>query len=241
MAAGLGVVGCAGGGGGPPIQFETGKRAAVTDDGLHRVRVHRVGAAYVRPGASFVGYRKLVIAPVEVYTRRERQPERAGPEEIALSPMEKERFRRIFQQALEQELGASRSFTLVKEPVPDALLVRGHVVDLVVNTPRERGGSKVYSLAGGDMTVLLDVADSRSQVSIARLADRKRLGSGGTMTAADLHPYAATVGTGTGAARGTEVQWTAARRIFRNRARLLREGLEELVLLGPIPQPENAR
>ena len=239
IAAGFGVVGCAGGGGGPPVQYETGTRAAVTADGLHRVKARRIGAAYVRPGVSFVGYRKLVIAPVEVYTKRERQPARGGRGNLALSPIEMERFRRIFQEALEEELGASQSFTLVEEPAPDALLVRGHVVDLVFNTPREQGGSKVYSLAGGDMTVLLDVADSQSRVSIARLVDRKRIGSSGTMTGADLHPYAATIGVGTGAARGVDVQWTAARRIFRSRARLLREGLEELIVLGPIPEHDR--
>lgn len=234
IAVGVGVVGCAAAGGGPAVQYETGKRAAVTGDGLHRVKVRRIKAAYVRPGANFVGYRKLVIAPVAIYTKRESA--RGGRKDLALSPIEMERFRRIFQEALEEELGASQSFTLVDEPAPDALLVRGLVVDLVVNTPREQGGSKVYSLSGGDMTVLLDVADSQSGVSIARLADRKRIGSGGTMMSADLHPYAATVGIGTGAAHGADVQWTAARRIFRSRARLLREGLEELIVLGPIPE-----
>ena len=59
------------------------------------------------------------------------------------------------------------------------------------------------------------------------------------MTGADLHPYAATIGVGTGAARGVDVQWTAARRIFRSRARLLREGLEELIVLGPIPEHDR--
>jgi len=218
------------------VQYETGKRAAATADGLYRLKSRRVAAAYLRPGASFVGYRKLLIAPVEIFYKGEEK--RARPRRKAtLSPAEDERFRRIFQKALEEELGASPSFEIVEEPAPDALRVRAHVVDLVVDALTEQGGSTVYSLGAGEMTVLLDVADSESGVPIARLVDRKRIGSNESVSAADLHPYAASGGVGTGATRSADAQWTHTRRLFRRWARMLREGLEELIVLGPVPEP----
>ena len=220
------VVACGARAPGPAIEYETGHRAAVTLDGLHRVKARRIGAAYLRPGASFVGYDKLLVAPVSVFykrTPRSHGGSGGGRGNFALEPHEMERFRQAFQEALESELASSPSFTLVTEPAPDALRITGHIVDLVVNTPPERGRDQVYVAVSGEMTMILDVADSQSLEPLGRLAERREvMPAGGSLRRS-------------GVAEIAEV-----RRLFRSWAKVLREGLEELVTFGPIPPLEDA-
>jgi hypothetical protein len=222
---------CGGGapGAGGPIRFETGRRAEVTADGLHRVRSTRISRAYLKPGASFTGYYGVLIEPVEVfYKRPPRDPRSVGNQgrgNFALEPREMERFRTLFQETFEAELGESRLFTIVQEPGPDVLRIRAHIVDLVVNTPPERGRDRVYVSVSGEMTLILDVSDSQSLEPLARIAERRAVQPGGPSG---------------GLRRAGVLEWAEVRRIFRAWARVLREGLEELPTLGPVPMPENA-
>ena len=243
LAVAVAATGCAGGAGGPPVQYETGRRAATTADGLQRLKSRQVAAVYLRPGARLVGYRKLLIAPVEVFY--ESAGSRAGSLPAAiLPPAEHDRLRRSFQNALEEELGASPSFAIVEESAPDALRVRVHVVELAVKSLTTKGGVPVYSFGGGDMTVLLDVSDSLSAVSIARLVDRKRVGpiemvSRDQMLLSRAHSATLAprrLGVGSGEIRSAEAQWMNSRRLFRRWASVLRKGLEELIVLGPVPE-----
>jgi hypothetical protein len=222
VLAGL-LTACGGHAPGPAIQYETGRRAAVTVDGLHRVKARRIGSAYLRPGANFVGYDQLLVAPVSVFYKRKPRTTGGGRGNFALEPHEMERFRTAFQEALESELAKSPSFTLVKEPSPDTLRITGHIVDLVVNTPPEKGRDRVYVAVSGEMTLILDVADSQSLEPIGRLAERREVQPAG------------------GALRRSGVaEFAEVRRIFRTWSKVLREGLEELVTLGPIPPLDEA-
>jgi len=217
------------------VQYELGDRAAVTDDGLHRLKSRRMAAVYLRPGANFAGYRRLLVMPVQIFFAADEHGD-ASKGAGMLSPADERRFRRIFQQMLEEELGASPSFEVADAAGPDVLRIRSHIVDLALDARAGKSGAKVYSIGSGELTVLLDVSDSESGVALGRLVDRKRIGSSETLTRSDLHPHAASLGVGTVAARGSDAQWTYLRRIFRAWARVLRQGLEELIVLGPVPE-----
>lgn len=240
LAVAVAATGCAGGAGGPPVQYETGRRAAATADGLHRLKTRQVAAVYLRPGARFVGYRKLLIAPVEIFYKRAGQGAASSPG-LMLLPDKEDRLRRNFQSVLEEELGASPSFDIVEEPAPDALRIRVHVVDLVVKLVKDAGAESVYSFGESQMTVLLDVSDSLSGVSIARLVDHKRVATKTTLTADEVFSEMRTLaplrrGKGSTAMQSAEAQWSNSRRLFRRWASILREGLEELIVLGPVPE-----
>jgi hypothetical protein len=49
-----------------PVEFDTTAQHAETADGLRRVRASRVGAPWLRPGASFAGYDAVLFDPVSV-------------------------------------------------------------------------------------------------------------------------------------------------------------------------------
>jgi len=206
-----------------PIHWETGRRAAVTPDGLHRIVSYRVGSAWLRPGASFAGYRKVLIAPVSVAYATPPRPG-GGRGNFPLRPDEMDRMRRTFQEVLEAEFAEDSPFELATEPGPDVLLVTARIVDLVVNTPP--GGERGDVLVGvtGSMTGILDAADSETGMPLARIADRRVLQPGGPGARLRL---------------AGPSEWVAIRLSFRRWARLLREGLEELVTAGPLPHPEG--
>lgn len=213
---------------GAPIEYETGRRAAATLDGLHRVKARRISVAYLRPGASFAGYRSVLIEPVEVFYKRPPNDPRgmrgSGRGNWALEPRDMDLFRSLFQEALEKQMSQSQIFTIVDTPSPETLRIRGHIVDLVVNTPPERGPDIVFVSVSGEMTLILDVSDSQSLRPLARLSERREIkpgGSGGGLRRSGVH------------------EWAEVRRIFGRWAQLLREGLEELPTLGPVPPRDS--
>jgi hypothetical protein len=211
-----------------PVRWQTGRRAEVTPDGLHRVESFRVDLAWLRPGASFARYRKVLIAPLTIaYARPPRPAPMAGGGGLgnyALSPAQTDRLRRMFREALEAEFAES-AFEVVAEPASDVLKVTAHLADLEVNTPPETGRNRVYVSVAGEMTGILDIVDSTSGISLGRIADRRRIAPGGS---------------GVAPSRGGESEWFEIRGIFRDWARLLREALDELVMAGPLPHPRGS-
>jgi hypothetical protein len=206
-----------------PVHWETGRRAAVSPDGLHRIVAFRVGSAWLRPGVNFTGYRRVLIAPVSVAYKTPPRPG-GGRGNFPLRPNEMELMRRTFQEVLEAEFAENSSFELVTEPGPDVLLVTARIVDLVVHTPPVDGLGEILVGVTGKMTGILDAADSESGMPLARIADRRVLQPGGP---------------GARLRVGGPSEWVAIRLTFRRWARLLREGLDELATAGPLPQPEG--
>jgi hypothetical protein len=218
-AAALAVTLSACGGPPPPVQYESGGRMpATTADGLHRVRATRVGAAYLKPGASFAGYDAILIAPVTIAYQRG-----AGGHE--LDGEERERMERMFQEAFQKQLGRSKSFAVVSEPGPSVLRVAGHIVDLVVTAPPFRGGEVDFVMDAGELTLILDVRDSESHEALARVADKRAIRPEGSSTTSMYRS-------------GPVNNWGALREIFDSWARLLRGGLDDLHTLPQVPPLE---
>lgn len=213
---------------GPPrsVEYVGGGKGPDTADGLYRVRSVRLGAVFLRPGADFSAYRAILIAPVSVtYANAAELPGRGRERGNAeLSPAMMERFERIFRESLERELRKSQ-YAVVSEPGPDVLRVTGHIVDLVVDVPTYRGGEEVsFILKAGAMTLVLDVNDSESGAPLARVADRRPIAPSG----AGLESVY----------RSSPVRtWSAVRDVFDAWARILRQGLDQLHELPPLPPP----
>jgi hypothetical protein len=213
----------------PSVEYESGRRAAVTADGLYRIKTWRPTNAYLKPGALFTTYRAVVIDPVSVSYAR---PPRRAPAfdsaegDFALEPLEMERFEALFRSSLEAELAGSRYFEIVREAAPDALRITPLIDDLVVKVPPERDRDIVYASVIAELTVILDVADSQTGESLARMAGRRR-----------LIPTQGDISGRNVLSRSGDYKWVEFENTFREWGRLLREGLEELATLGPIPAP----
>lgn len=208
-----------------PIEYDSSRDQPATADGLYAVRASRLGAAFLKPGASFADYDGVLIDPVSVsYKRESRRPSRAS---FALDEASVERLKRIFQESFDRQLARSRAFAVASGAGPGVLRVSGHIVNLVVNVPPFRGGEVNFVLDAGEMTLILDVRDSETGEPLARVADRRL-----------IRPSASSV---VGGYQSNPVNtWGAVREIFTDWARILREGLDDLHTLTAPPLPEAA-
>jgi hypothetical protein len=214
----------------PPIQYVYDGGAAATADGLYRVQTDRVGAAFLKPGASFHAYDAVMIDPVTVsYTRpatdgRRRDDVRGS---YPLGYEHTQRLKRILQEAVESELTRGEAFAVVTTPGPGVLRISGHIVDLVWEQPPWRGGEDRFVLRTGKMTLILDVRDAQTGEPLARLADRRPIQPGAE------HP--------TGAFESNPVNnWGGVRDLAASWARILREALATLRELNEVPLPPNS-
>lgn len=209
------------------IEFEGTGGEPDTPDGLYRVRSLQMARVWLKPGASMAGYDALLIDPVTVsYRSADRSTGSRGARgNQELSPEAMARFRRIFQEAFESVLSQSPHFEIVSEPGDSVLRVSGHILDLVVDVPIDRGNEITYILKAGAMTLLLNVNDSQTGAPLARAADRRA-----------ITPTGANIGR---SYRNIPVNnWGAVRDVFGEWALVLRGGLEELRSLPAIPAPD---
>ncbi|MDH3518937.1 MAG: DUF3313 domain-containing protein [Myxococcales bacterium] len=227
LGAALGVLGLGCAPSPRSIEYAAKGDLPVTADGLHRIRSTRLNAVYLRPGSSFAGYDRILFDPVTVsYKRPPRKPTAANRDRgnFALPPADMERMKQLFQQAFEAEISKSEVFALADAPGPNVLRIAGHIVDLVVDAPPQRGSERSFVLKAGEMTLVLDVRDSETGEPLARVADRRAV-------------QPASGGPGSLYYSTAPRTWGEVERRFRLWAAILREGLDTLKDLPDVPQP----
>ena len=132
---------------------------------------------------------------------------------------------RLCGRSWDNEPEASEIFQLVHEGGPDVLRVSGHIVNLVVDVQPVRADEKTFVTQAGEMTVILDVRDSKSLAPLTRIVDRR-----------SIQP--ATTPIGGGYESGYVSNWGGVRDVFGNWLNLLVDWLEDLhgiVVLPPAP------
>ena len=211
----------------PSIRYKTSGDLPVTADGLHRIQSTRVGAAYLKPGASFAEFDAIIVDPVTVsYKSPPRQASSSNRSRgnFALNDSQMDRLKRIFQEVFQGELEKSQDYQLVTEPGPTVLRVSGHIVDLVVDVPPQRGGERDFVVSAGEMTLILDVRDSVTREPLARVADRRAI-------------QPASAGPGRVYYSNPARNWGEVRNRLQRWASILREGLDYLKQLPEVPEP----
>jgi hypothetical protein len=159
---------------------------AMSAEGLQKIKVKGVDLAYARPGASLAAYTKVRIAPVQVAFRRDFDPNRSGSR-MRIDPEELERIRadvaKIVQEAFAREL-ARGSYAATDAAGAEVLDVRANIVDLYVNAPdtMEPGRTRTYTVSAGEMTLVMELADSASGEVLARVYDRREARDTGQLT-----------------------------------------------------------
>jgi hypothetical protein len=228
LAAGAaaGLVACAAG---PPgVQYASEDAYLTTPDGLHRVENWGFGDAFVKPGADLARYDRVLIDAVTIAYKRPRHPAHVSRDGIErgtylLPPRTANSFKRRLQKTLARELDKSEAFFVTERPAPGAIRVSGHIVDLVVYTPPDRGwgqASVTFIKNRGEFTLVLDVRDAESGAPLLRVADHSAIKADGAGAYLPSNPV-------TSAA--------AARQIFQETAMRLRRQLDEIRALPKIP------
>jgi hypothetical protein len=165
------------------------EKAPATWDNLVRVPSKRIKLVYVKPGADFSGYSKVMLDPVEIafdkdWRRSYNNSNRNPQARISESDLQKASAdgaataHEIFAKALTEG-----GFPVVSSPGPDVLRLRVGVVDITVNAPdvMTAGRSRSYAPESGYATLVVEARDSVSGAILGRAADRQVAGSS-TMT-----------------------------------------------------------
>jgi hypothetical protein len=158
---------------------------ALSRGGLKKTEVEGLDLAYARPGASLAAYKRVQLEPVQVEFRKSKDPARTGSA-VKLSSEERETIRsnmaRVVHEEFVKELQKSSNYQVTSEPGPDVLRVKPRVLDLYMNAP-DVGPARSRTLvsSAGEMTLVADLADSRSGQVLARVADQRDASKGGRM------------------------------------------------------------
>ena len=182
----------------------------VTEDGLARVDIRGVDAAYRRPGADLSKYRKVMLDPVQVAFDPDWDPQRTGSR-LKLKAEDRERIRlelaELFMQVFSEELTKDGGPPLVTSAGPDVLRLSTGLADVYVNAPdtMEAGRSRTYTMSAGSATLVAEVRDSESGAILGRLFDRREADSAFVQWSNSVHNSA------------------EARRMFAHWAKLLRQ------------------
>lgn len=183
---------------------------AVTHDGLKLAPSKNVALVYIREGATFAGYGKVMIDPVQVAFDKSWSRDRRDIREDERERIRKglaDEFRKVFTEVLEE----GGSYQIVDAGGPDVLRVTAAIIDLYVTAPdvQTAGRNRTYTVSAGRMTLVAELRDTESGAILARVADRKEASNHNTFTWT------------------TRASNTAdARRILRSWAGALRKGLD---------------
>jgi len=186
-------------------------------DGLVRQPGTRLDAVFLKPDAEIPSYTSFILAPATVQFARNWDPNRGGRslsrrldagDVVAI----KDSLSAMLGDIFREELTAG-GYQVVTEAGPDTLLIIPAIVDLYITAPdtSAAGRSRTYTANPGRMTLVLELRDSVTGETLARVVDSQSGRSSGFMTITN------------------RVTNTAdARLVIRNWARALRSGLDGL-------------
>jgi len=195
----------------------TTQRGPAEWDGLVRQPNTRLDAVFLKPDAEIASYTSIILAPASVQFARNWDPNRGGRsmsrrlnagDVVAI----KDNLSAMLGEIFREELTAG-GYQVVTEPGPDTLIVIPAIVDLYITAPdtMSAGRTRTYAANSGRMTLVLEVRDSVTGETLARVVDGRSGRNAGTMAITN------------------QVTNTAdARRAIRIWAQALRSGLDSL-------------
>lgn len=188
-----------------------------THDGLQLVPDTKVGLAYLKPGADFSGYDKVMILDTYVAFRKGWQQRQMATSVYKVTNHDmkkiKEATAELFREVFEEKLSEKDGYPVVESADTDVLLLRPAIIDLEVTAPDSQATrSYNFATSAGAATLYLELFDSVSGEILARVLDRKSANYPG-----QLMRYSNRV-----------TNRAAAREVLAGWAGLLRERLDEV-------------
>lgn len=186
-----------------------------TFDGLRVVKDTRLHRVWIRPGLDLSTYDKIRYEDAGVqYSPTRGQAGSNLKSGYAMSDRGKALFESTVRKTFVEELKRSTLFALTDENGPDVLIVRAGLLDVVYDVPPDDSMNNDLTFVSvlGKATVFVEVRDSQSNTTLARMVDRRVIDAPGQ-----------SIRVSSPAADSEDV-----RRVARYWASSLRRGLDEL-------------
>lgn len=148
-------------------------------DGLRLAPDTEAALVYVKPGADFSGYDRVMILDAYVAFKKNwaRDHNVARIHKVTSRDIEeiKQETAKLFREVFVEELDAKGGYTVAGAPDTDVLLLRPAIIDLDVTAPDvdTPGRSRTFTSTAGAATLYLELYDSVSSEILARVVDRK--------------------------------------------------------------------
>jgi hypothetical protein len=209
------AVGCAGSGQWGP-RIATGDKQVRSADGLYKIDGSKFQVAFAKPGADLGRYSRVMLQPVVLRYRGSAQGA------VVLSDKQKERLATLFNEALETSMKLSTKYEIAPASGADVLDLHVELTDIVVTAPaRSQAGDIAFTVSPAEMTLLVELADSRTEEVLVRVADRR-----GASSAGDNLQRSNSVS-----------NWDEVKLLFRRWANLVRRQLDKVDTLPDFPPP----
>jgi hypothetical protein len=173
-------------------------QATDSPDGLVKVTPRRMELAWLRPGADFRPYTKVIVDPTQVAFRPDWRKDynlnAAGGAWVSeqqadqIMAAARTNFDDIFRDAFKKA-----GYEVVTAPGPDVLRVNSGILDLDVNAPLGgTTGQTTWIITAGQAALIVEVRDSTTNALLGRVADRREtqnLGRQIATTATNLYDF----------------------------------------------------
>lgn len=155
-------------------------------DGLQRVKLKGVDAAYARPGADFRIYNKIIIDPIHVAFHKDwDKKSTVYKQKITTEQLEdiKQRVGKLAEETFADVFSKDGGIQVVTAPGPDVLRFSSAIVDLwprAVDT-QEPGRNYTFTTSAGSAVLYAELRDSETNQLIGRVVDGREARNSGTM------------------------------------------------------------
>jgi hypothetical protein len=167
-------------------------------DGLIKVKPRKMELAWLRPGADFRPYTKVIVGTTQVafyptwlkdYNLSAGPVNRLSQEQAnQIMAAAQTNFDEIFRDAFRKA-----GYEVVTTTGPDVLRVNSAIVDLMVNAPKgDTTGQTVRIITAGQAALIVEVRDTTTNALLGRVADREAtqdLGARIATTAVNLYDF----------------------------------------------------
>ena len=194
---------------------------------LEKVKRAKFRETYVNVETDFSKYTKIYLGDAHFDYRDAGPAQRyrshlssSGKGIFGISQGDRDKFEKYVDEAFIKELSQGKTFKIVESLDAQTMIMRGAMVDIVSRVPPEFvGRSEVYLASVGEATLVLEFLDGSTGEVLARIAERRSIGSPGGMGMMTMPSNSVTV-------------WADVKRWAGNSARRLRTELDAAISEG---------
>lgn len=155
------------------------QKPAPSWDGLELREQKGLDAVYVKPNVTFTAYKQVALDPVTVKFAKDWDPNEGSAERIRRFSKEDiegirtgiaSEFEKVFKKVLTEG-----GYTLTELAGPDVLHVGAALIDIYITAPDEMtaGRSRTYTTESGRLTLVMEMVDSLTGETLARVVDKE--------------------------------------------------------------------